>query len=249
MPAQTIAEIDAIEIRYKNWSLGPATATLPRGCTALLGTNGAGKTSLMRTMLGLQPSRSGKFRLTGDAGDSTPDTRAFRAQVGFMPQRPEFPRYVTARQALAYAGDLKGLQGDGLDTAVARAAARVDLTDMLERQASKLSGGQQQRLALAQATVHDPAFVVLDEPTAGLDPIQRLGFRSWLADYCADSSALVSTHLIEDVELIADYVLVLHDGRLVFSGTPNELSRSDAEPEDGSVLETALLRLINGQRA
>lgn len=244
LPAPAVASIEGIEVRRKGWRLGPVTTRLTRGCCALLGTNGAGKTTLMRALLGLEPAR-GTVRLGAHAVE--PGSRAFRSAVGYMPQRAEFPRFVTARQALWYAAELKGMPREAIPAAVDRVVELGDLGGFLDHRADRLSGGQQQRLALGQATVHRPSLLVLDEPTAGLDPVQRNQFRSWLKAYCVDSTALVSTHLVEDVAPIADQVLVLHQGQVVFDGPPEKLSRrADESANDREAFESALVSLVGG---
>jgi len=212
-----------ISVTFPGFTLAAVNAVLPHGCTALLGTNGAGKTTLMRSMLGLEPGASGHLALDGLRSDVRSDRRALMARIGWVRQAPEYPRFVTVRQCVAHAADLKGLRGPAAAEAVELAAARADLSGELGRAASQLSGGQQKRLAIAQATVHAPEFLVLDEPTASLDPVQRLEFREWLTEYAQSHYVLISTHMAEDVEDISTHALVLHDGRLVFDGSTKDL--------------------------
>lgn len=237
-----VARIDEVGVRFRHFTLGPVTADLLEGCTALLGTNGAGKTTLMRSMLGLQPSASGHLALGDLRSDRRGDRRSFARAVGWSPQRPEFPRFVTVRQCLDYAADLKGLSRRDAAAAIEEAARSTDLVDRLDHGAARLSGGQQQRLAIAQAIIHRPRLLVLDEPTAGLDPVQRLEFRHWLEGFAVDHAVLISTHMIEDVRAVSDRVLVLHDGRMVFSGTTQSLLDEVAEG-DGSLDQAVALFL------
>jgi len=191
-------------------------------------------------MLGLEPRASGHLALGRLRSDVRADRRAFLAAVGWVPQRPEFPRFVTVRQCLGYAADLKGLRKPDVEGAVERAADSTDLTGLLRRSAYRLSGGQQQRLAIAQAIIHRPALLVLDEPTAGLDPVQRLDFREWLTGYARDHQVLISTHMIEDVEDVSTHALVLHEGQLVFTGTTDALLEKVNEGEGSLDRATAM---------
>ena len=235
-----VSSVVGVGVRYAHFTLEPVSFELPVGCTALLGTNGAGKTTLLRSMLGLEPRATGHLALGALRSDVRADRREFLAAVGWIPQRPEFPRFVTARQCLAYAADLKGLRGRDAALAVDRAADRTDITRLLGRAASRLSGGQQQRLAIAQAVVHQPALLVMDEPTAGLDPVQRLDFREWLTDYAHDHQVLISTHLIEDIEDVSSQAVVLHEGSLAFTGPTRELLARVSSGEESLDRATAV---------
>lgn len=218
-----VLSLHEVSVEYPRWKLQPISAALPPGCTALVGTNGAGKTSLMHAIVGLRSPSTGHVDIGGLRSDRAADRKPLRTHLGFLPQNPSFPRFVTASESVHFAADLKGVPRRDRTTAVGRALDRVDLADRARSRAATLSGGQQRRLALAQAMVHEPAMLILDEPTAGLDPVQRREFKSWLQDYCRDHSALVSTHLIEDVDEVATHVIVLDDGDCIFQGSTEEL--------------------------
>lgn len=212
-----------LHVRYREFELGPIDVVLQPGCTALVGTNGAGKSTLMRAMLGLESRSHGHLAIDQLSSRTRSDRASFRASVGWVPQQPEFPRFVTAGQCLAYAADLKGLRGRTARAAARGAAESVNIAGLLKRAAGSLSGGQQKRLAIAQAIVHEPALLVLDEPTAGLDPVQRLEFREWITRYAADHQILVSTHMVEDIQDTATSTVVLHRGQAVFTGSTADL--------------------------
>ncbi len=242
MPARS--EAYQLSVTYPKWRLEPVSFTLDEGCSALIGTNGAGKTTLMRAMLGLQGA-SGWFSVGEFRSDMRADARAFRSAVGYLPQSVRFPRFVTARHVLAYAASLKGIRGPAVARSISDAADLADIGALLDRQAATLSGGQQRRLGLAVAAVHQPELLILDEPTAGLDPVQRQQFRDWLTTYCQGRSALVSTHLIEDIASNVVQLLVLNDGHLVFDGAPNDLAGSGSSP---SSLEERVWQLLTAGR-
>jgi ABC-type multidrug transport system ATPase subunit len=192
--------------------------TLTPGRAILLGPNGAGKS----TVLGLAASafvpRRGSVTLGGLATNERRDRKEYRAAVAWMPQVVRAASGVTTREQVALHGWLKGLSRTEAWWRSQEALRRVDLSDRADEKASRLSGGQRARMGLAQALVHDASALLLDEPTASLDPDQRERFATLLRDTAGDRTVLVSTH---DVSDIADYdrVLVMTDGRLRFDGS------------------------------
>ncbi|MGL4744915.1 MAG: ABC transporter ATP-binding protein [Dermatophilaceae bacterium] len=196
-----------------SWSIG-------RGVTALLGPNGAGKTTLIRCIVGLAKPRVGVVRVMGrpvSEGGSV-------GTVGYVPQRPELPDICRVVDAVEYAAWLNGVGGEAAGGKVTRTLAMLDIADLADRRIRTLSGGQRQRVAIAVGVVHEPAVLILDEPTAGLDPGQRLRVRDAIRRLGAERSVLLSTHLTEDVEHLADSVGVLVGGQVRFSGSVAELA-------------------------
>jgi len=177
---------------------------------ALIGPNGAGKTTTLKLLLGLARQDSGRITL-GTRGLAPTDARA-REDLGYVPQRVEFPPGRTVAEVLGFFATLRGLP----PSATARALERVGLTALAGRRASELSGGYTQRLSLAQALLGDPGLLVLDEPTASLDPEATFEFRSLLQRLAAEGKTIVlSSHLLSEVERVADRVLILVGGRRV----------------------------------
>lgn len=175
---------------------------------ALIGPNGAGKTTTLKILLGLTRPDEGTVSI-GHPDLPPHDARA-RHNLGYVPQRVEFPPARTVRQVLAFFAELRGLGRGSIDVAL----DRVGLTHVSERRARDLSGGYTQRLALAQALLGDPALLVLDEPTASLDPEATWEFRTLLVQLQRErKTVLLSSHLLSEVERIADRVLILLDGR------------------------------------
>lgn len=193
------------------------------GTTGLLGPNGAGKTTLLSLLVTLARPRSGRIAL-GEHELTTREGRAAgRRLLGFLPQRFSLPGELTVSDTVAHAAWTSGLPRRECAEAASRALALVDLTDLADRRARTLSGGQRQRVGIACALAHDPRLLVLDEPTAGLDPGQRLRVREVVARLGDDRTVIVSTHLIEDLAHLCSRIGVLADGRIAFDGTFPEL--------------------------
>jgi ABC-2 type transport system ATP-binding protein len=184
------------------------------GITGLLGPNGAGKTTLLRMMATVLAPDAGGLRLLGWDPGKADERLAIRRRLGYMPQEPGFHRNFTAFEFVDYVAILKEM---------------VDLTLMglegvMGRKIKALSGGMRRRVALAQALLGDPDLLVLDEPTAGLDPEQRLRFREIVSERSQDRTVILSTHQTEDVAAMCPRVVVMDEGRALFDGTPRELA-------------------------
>jgi ABC-2 type transport system ATP-binding protein len=210
------------------------------GITGLLGPNGAGKTTLLRILATVMAPSAGEVRLLGRNPASSRDRLEIRRRLGYMPQEPGFHRNFTAFEFVDYVAILKEMTDRRARHAeVRRALHAVGLRDSAHKKIKALSGGMRRRVALAQALLGEPELLVLDEPTAGLDPEQRLRFRETMSHLGEDRSILLSTHQTEDVAALCPTVVVMNHGRALFSGTPREL----ADVARGSVwlsLERAL---------
>jgi len=187
--------------------------SLPAGVHGLLGPNGAGKSTLFSVLSGVRKPTSGNVLIT-DETDSVGNSG-----VGYLPQRFDIVGGMTVQQHVEYAAWVSGVADALCEDAASEAIGLVGLTDWAGKRAKELSGGQQQRLGIACAVSHSPKVLLLDEPTVGLDPIQRTDIRRHLARIGEHSVVLVSTHLVEDLTQIADSVLVMLEGRIVFQGT------------------------------
>lgn len=197
------------------------SATLAPGVYGLLGANGAGKTTLMRMVCGVLRPTSGEVRYDGAPVERMGD--AYRALLGYLPQDFGYYPEFTALDFMEYMAALKGIGGrDTRDRSLAL-LDRVGLAGEERRRVRTFSGGMRQRLGIAQAVLNDPEVLVLDEPTAGLDPKERVRFRNLIASFAQDKIVLLSTHIVSDVEYIADEILVMRAGSVVLSGAPAEL--------------------------
>jgi len=214
------------------------------GITALLGPNGAGKTTLMRILATIQHPAGGQLTIDGKTVDSVASSRSARRQIGYLPQRFGFEPGMRVRDFVTYAAWLRGVSRRDRSRAADKAIKHVGLTDQSNVKMGQLSGGMRQRAAIAWAIVGEPMIVLLDEPTVGLDPQQRLRFRETIAGL-TDATILLSTHLIDDVDAIGDRVIVMHSGKLRFAGDIDELKALDDDKMPGNApLERAYMALL-----
>ncbi|MFD5033910.1 ABC transporter ATP-binding protein [Streptomyces sp. NPDC058405] len=207
--------------------------TLGTGVHGLLGPNGAGKTTLIRALATVLRPAGGTLELLGTAAGAQEGRRELRRRIGYLPQEFGYYRRFTVREFVEYMAWLKEVPGADIPAAVQRAVERVGLTDRADDRMKTLSGGMVRRVGIAQAIVNDPVILLLDEPTAGLDPAQRLRFRGLLQQLGTDSCVVVSTHLVEDVAAACTDVVLMADGRLVFRGTPEQLADAGGPDDPG----------------
>lgn len=192
---------------------------IPQGRTVLLGPNGAGKSTLMALLASVTVPRKGRIHLGDHRTDRRRDLAALRRAVGWMPQTIVPVTGLTVREQVAYHAWAKGEnRADAWESAF-RALREVNMTDLADRSTRKLSGGQLRRVGLAQSIVHRPGVLLLDEPTAGLDPAQRNAFRRILADLDTGGTVLVSTHQTGDLSDLFASVIILSEGRTGYHGS------------------------------
>ena len=195
------------------------------GVTGLLGPNGAGKTTLLRVLATVLAADSGALRILGRDPHEPQDRLEIRRRLGYLPQDAGFHRGFTAFEAVDYIAVLKEHTGPReRHEEVRRVLALVGLSDVANKKVRALSGGMRRRLGLAQALLGRPELLVLDEPTVGLDPEQRMRFRDLVSEAGEGRTVILSTHQTEDVAAVCSHVVVVQKGRALFTGTPGELA-------------------------
>jgi ABC-type multidrug transport system ATPase subunit len=223
--------------------------SLGTGVHGLLGPNGAGKTTLMRALATVLRPAGGALTLLGQPVGGRLDLRQLRRVIGYLPQEFGFYPRFTVREFVEYLAWLKEMPGRDVPAAVQRAIDRVGLADRADDRMKTLSGGMLRRAGIAQAIVNDPQILLLDEPTVGLDPEQRLDFRALLRELAADTCVLVSTHLVEDVVAACTDVVLIDVGRLVYQGVPTDLENAGgAEGAGDSPAERGYSALLRAHR-
>lgn len=239
----------------KNKAVDGVSLDAGPGVLGLLGPNGAGKTSLLRMLATVLPPSSGEIRLLDRDPRRIAERREIRRRLGYLPQNLGYYPAFTVVEFIEYFALLKEVPPARVPRAVASAVERVDLGAKAKSKLRTLSGGMLRRVGIAQAIVNDPALLLLDEPTAGLDPEQRVGFRALLRSLGETATVVVSTHLVEDVGAACSEVALMDSGHIVFRGTPASLAErgeghgiGDAPLERGysAVLRTAR---VSGGRA
>jgi ABC-2 type transport system ATP-binding protein len=209
---------DRITKQYKNKiAVDRMSFTLARGVTGLLGANGAGKTTLMRILCGILVPDSGT--VTCDGMDV--ETEEYREMLGYLPQEFGYYPEFSGRDFLLYMSAVKGLRKKEALKKTEELIELVGLKDAGRKKVRTYSGGMKQRLGIAQALLNDPQILIMDEPTAGLDPQERIRFRNLIAAIGKDRIVLLSTHIVSDLEHIADRLMIMKEGRLLWQGEWN----------------------------
>jgi len=212
--------IDRITKQYANKiAVDRVSCTLKDGVYALLGANGAGKTTLMRMLCGILTPTSGEITLNG----LNTNSEEYRNLLGYLPQDFGYYPDFTAMEFLMYISSLKGLDKA---TAKVRSTELLNLTslsDVAKKKIKTFSGGMKQRLGIAQAILNNPKLLILDEPTAGLDPKERVRFRNLISDLSKDRIIVLSTHIVSDIEYIANKILIMKSGQLIHNDSLDEI--------------------------
>ena len=217
-------ELDRLTKQYgPKIAVDRVSATLRPGAYGLLGANGAGKTTIMRMICGILRPSSGEINLDGRSIAELGGE--YRARLGYLPQDFGYYPEFTALDFMEYMAALKGVDSHAAHTRSLELLDRVGLGGEERRRIRTFSGGMKQRLGIAQAVLNDPDVLVLDEPTAGLDPKERVRFRNLIAGFAVDKIVLLSTHIVSDVEYIADSILMMRAGSFIMQGSPAEVVR------------------------
>ncbi len=241
-------------------ALNEVTLQIEEGMFGLLGPNGAGKTTLMRILAGIvQPSR-GQVMINGLDLSQEKDKQRLKAQLGYLPQELGLYPDLSAREFIDYMAILKGMHTDSERRKRIREVLELaGLQENADRKIKGFSGGMKRRVGIAQAIVNDPRILIVDEPTAGLDPEERIRFRNLLVKMAADRVILLSTHIVEDIGLTSQKMAVLSHGDIQFVGSPSELIRkaeghvwelttTSTEKPDGGLTIVSMLHQSDGIR-
>jgi len=242
---ESVVRVDSLTQKYgKRTVISGLDLTLGPGVFGILGPNGAGKTTLLRTLATIVPPYSGVLEVAGYRVDSERTARLARRQIGFLPQNFGFYPSFTLYDFVRYVAWLREVPADEAHGGTLHAIEQVGLSDRLKSKMRSLSGGMVQRAGIAAALVGAPRLVLLDEPTVGLDPGQRMHFREIIRSL-TDTTVVLSTHLVEDVSAVCHQVMVMSDGAFVFRGTPDELQTrtSPASPGD-TALEQGYMSVL-----
>ncbi|WP_068457379.1 ABC transporter ATP-binding protein [Aedoeadaptatus pacaensis] len=228
-------KIESVSKKFgKKEALSDVDLELEAGIYGLLGDNGAGKSTLMRLLVGVDTPTSGRILYEGEEISQLKEK--YRGLLGYMPQEfAVFPGF-TAGEFLTYMGALKGLSKRELKEKIPRVLAFVNLEDVKDKKVSTFSGGMKRRVGIAQALLNDPKILILDEPTAGLDPGERIRFSNILSNMSKDKIILFSTHIISDIEAITKSIIILNDGKIRAKTTSDKL----IEKMEGRVFESRI---------
>ncbi|WP_233559007.1 ATP-binding cassette domain-containing protein [Micromonospora radicis] len=247
--------VDVLEVKNIKFSYGrkvvlaDVSLDLAYGANLFLGRNGAGKTTLMRVLAGANRPDSGEVRLDGEPFQwGSGSTRRVLRRVGWLPQTFGFPPRMRVDEFIAYAAWLKEVPSSRVAERSRVVLELVDLTERSREPLKSLSGGQLRRAGLAAAMVADPELLILDEPTAGLDPEQRDNFHELVRHVRQEKVVVVATHLLEDVDALAEHLVVIDQGAVRWTGTPAELVRQ-ADGEVGLGALRAGFQALIGQES
>lgn len=253
---KTMIEIEHLDKFYgKKQALSDVSLTIEKGMFGLLGRNGAGKTTLMKVLATLSEKQGGKVTICGIPVEKSAEVRKI---TGYLPQ--EFSMYpnMNVYDAMDYLGVLSGLSKKERKQRIPQLLRKVNLQDNYKTKVKALSGGMKRRLGIAQAILHNPKVLIVDEPTAGLDPEERVRFRNLLCEIAEERIVILSTHIVGDIEATCENIAVLDSGQLLYQGTVEkilqlvdgkvfkaEISRQELEKVKENYIVTSILVLGN----
>ena len=221
--------IDNVSKSYERdqWALRNITLTLRAGVLGLLGPNGSGKTTLMRILATVIPPTKGK--VTWNGTDISKQPNSIRRVLGYLPQDFGIYDHLNATEFMQYLAAVRGLRTRPAKQRISQLLEIVNLHNVKKMQLGKFSGGMKQRLGIAQALLNDPELLIVDEPTAGLDPAERVRFRNLLTELAGNRIVILSTHIVSDVEAAASKIALIHEGMLVKHASPETLLADTAD--------------------
>ncbi len=219
---EVLVSVENLSHRYSiQWAVKDISFEIPeKGIYGLLGSNGAGKSTTMNIMGGVLRQTQGNVYIKGI--NTSKDPIGAKKQIGFLPQKPPLYTDTTVEEYLTNCARIRKIERDKIPEAVKEVMEKCSITHFKKRLLKNLSGGYQQRVGIAQAIIHKPAFIILDEPTNGLDPNQIIEIRSLIKEIAQERAVLLSTHILTEVHAICDYILMIEHGKLVFSGKIEE---------------------------
>ncbi|MFF3320683.1 ABC transporter ATP-binding protein [Streptomyces sp. NPDC002889] len=246
-------QVTGLTVRHrKALALDDVDVSFGTGVHGLLGPNGAGKTSLIRVLATVAAPTGGRVELLGRDVSQHRERTEIRRRLGYLPQEFGYYPGFTVREFVAYVAWLKEMPASTVPDAVERAVERVGLGDRIDAKVKTLSGGMVRRVGIAQAIVNEPELLLLDEPTAGLDPEQRVEFRALLRELGSASTVIVSTHLVEDVAAACSEVTLIESGRLAYRGATAELTalgKDSAGDSGANLIERGYTAALRAHRA
>ncbi|MFC3748320.1 ABC transporter ATP-binding protein [Paenibacillus sp. GCM10012306] len=218
--------IEQLEKRYgkDTQALYPLNITLEKGIYGLLGANGAGKSTLMNMLAMIEQPSGGRILYEGN--DIHKTAQKYKSRLGYLPQSIGLIPVLTGREFLMYIAAMKGLPGREAAVVVQELLDSLNLSEICDQPIQSYSGGMKQRIGIAQALLNQPSFLLLDEPTVGLDPDERVFFKQLIARHAERSTVVLFTHIVSDVEALATHIIIMKKGRILASGDPGTLKQS-----------------------
>ena len=237
-----VSNLDKKYTKKGDFILKSINLELNNGIYGLIGPNGVGKTTFLHVLLGILPMTAGEIICNNDIEFASDE---FYDLVGYLPQYPKFYKHFTASEFMNYICSLKGINSDDTKEKVKELLELVNLEKVKDNKISTFSGGMRQRLGIAQALINNPKLLILDEPTAGLDPNERIRFRNILSRLSKDRIIIFSTHIISDIEYIADWIIFMKDGKIINQNTPaNVIKELENKVQEITVEEIELNKCI-----
>lgn len=216
--------INDITVQFKNGvtAIKHASLTIPNGIFGLLGENGAGKTTLMRVLTTIIKPNSGAVQMD-DISYEESNYQKIQKRIGYLPQEVELYPNLTVRECLMYMGELEGVEKKELQKRIDFYLEKTSLMEHQKKKLKQLSGGMKRRVGLIQALLNEPDFLIVDEPTTGLDPEERIRIRNLLVDFSKNRTVLFSTHVVEDLAATCNQLAVMKKGKFLYAGSTKEM--------------------------